>query len=100
MLDLCFAVLAFLVIETLHTQISSLFLGKDGTASAYQVSGDYMRWIGYFFIFMGIKMATDGVPVSYTHLDVYKRQFVLWVGNRRMIKRRIFDEYIEQMYSI
>ena len=22
---------------------------------------DYMRWIGYFFIFMGIKMATDGV---------------------------------------
>ena len=60
-LDVCFAVLAFLVIETLHTQISSLFLGKDGTAFAYQVSGDYMRWLGYFFIFMGIKMATDGV---------------------------------------
>ena len=60
-LDLCFAVLAFIIIETLHTQISSLFLGKDGTAFAYQVSGDYMRWLGYFFIFMGIKMATDGV---------------------------------------
>ena len=60
-LDVCFAVVAFLVIETLHTQISSLFLGKDGTALAYQVSGDYMRWLGYFFIFMGIKMATDGV---------------------------------------
>ena len=29
-LDVCFAVLAFIVIETLHTQISSLFLGKDG----------------------------------------------------------------------
>ena len=61
MLDVCFAVLAFLVIEMLHTQISSLFLGKDGTALAYQVSGDYMRWLGCFFIFMGIKMATDGV---------------------------------------
>ena len=61
MLDICFAVLAFAVIETLHTPISSLFLGKDGTALAYQVSGDYMRWLGYFFIFMGIKMATDGV---------------------------------------
>ncbi len=48
-LDLCFAVLAFLVIESLHNQISSLFLGKDGTALAYQVSGDYMRWLGYFF---------------------------------------------------
>ena len=60
-LDVCFAIIAFIVIETLHTQISSLFLGKDGTALAYQVSGGYMRWIGYFFIFMGIKMATDGV---------------------------------------
>ena len=60
-LDVCFAAVAFLVIETLHTQISSLFLGKDGTALAYQVSGDYMRWLGCFFIFMGIKMATDGV---------------------------------------
>lgn len=60
-LDVCFAVLAFIVIETLHTQISSLFLGKDGTALAYQVSEGYMRWLGYFFIFMGIKTATDGV---------------------------------------
>lgn len=25
--------------------------------------------------------------------------FVLWVGNRRMIKRRIFDEYIEQIHA-
>ena len=61
LLDICFAVLAFIIIETMHTQISSLFLGKDGTALAYQVSGDYMKWLGYFFIFMGIKMATDGV---------------------------------------
>ena len=61
LLDAYFAVLAFIIIETMHTQISSLFLGKDGTELAYQISGDYMRWLGYFFIFMGIKMATDGV---------------------------------------
>lgn len=61
LLDVCFAALAFGVIELFHTQISALFLGKDGTALAYQVSGDYMRWLGYFFLFMGIKMATDGV---------------------------------------
>ena len=35
LLDVCFAVLAFVIIETLHTQISSLFLGKDGTELAY-----------------------------------------------------------------
>lgn len=61
LLDFCFAALAFFVIETWHTPISSLFLGKDGTALAYQVSGDYMKWLGSFFLFMGIKMATDGV---------------------------------------
>ena len=26
--------------------------------------------------------------------------FVLWVGNKRLIKRRLFDRYIEQEYSI
>ena len=26
--------------------------------------------------------------------------FVLWVGNKRLIKRRKFDEYIEQTFSI
>ena len=29
-----------------------------------------------------------------------KCPFVLWVGNRRMIKRRVFDEDIEKRYSI
>ena len=26
--------------------------------------------------------------------------FVLWVGSKRLIKRRLFDQYIEQVYSI
>lgn len=26
--------------------------------------------------------------------------FVLWVGNKRLIKRRLFDAYIEKQYSI
>lgn len=26
--------------------------------------------------------------------------FVLWIGNRRMIKRKAFDEYIAKMYSV
>lgn len=26
--------------------------------------------------------------------------YVLWIGNRRLIKRRLFDEYIEKSYSI
>ena len=27
-------------------------------------------------------------------------RFVLWVGNKRLIKRRLFDQYIEKEYSI
>ena len=27
-------------------------------------------------------------------------RFVLWVCNKRLIKRRLFDQYIEQEYSI
>ena len=26
--------------------------------------------------------------------------FVLWIGNRRLVKRRLFDEFIERQYSI
>ena len=27
-------------------------------------------------------------------------KFVLWVANKRLIKRRLFDQFIEQAYSI
>ncbi len=27
-------------------------------------------------------------------------RFVLWVGNKRLIKRRLFDQYIESCYSV
>ena len=27
-------------------------------------------------------------------------KLVLWVGNKRLIKRRLFDQFIEQAYSI
>lgn len=26
--------------------------------------------------------------------------FVLWVGNKRLIKRKLFEEYLSKMYSI
>lgn len=29
-----------------------------------------------------------------------KCNFVLWIGNKRLIKRRIFDRYIEDAYSL
>lgn len=26
--------------------------------------------------------------------------FVLWIGNKRLIKRRLFDKFIEESYSL
>lgn len=49
----------FIVIETLHTPISSYSLEKMEPLWHIRCR-DYMKWLGYF-IFMGIKMATDGV---------------------------------------
>lgn len=61
LLDLIVALVAAVVIHLFSHQIAHLFLGDDGTSTAYSVSTSYMKWIGTFFIFMGIKMATDGV---------------------------------------
>lgn len=48
----------------------------------------------------GINYSSVGRDKLYEMTSLADCPFVLWVGNRRMIKRRIFDEYIEQMYSI
>ena len=32
--------------------------------------------------------------------DVDNCEFVLWIGTKRLIKRRKFDEYIEKLYSL
>ena len=32
--------------------------------------------------------------------DDDKCSFVLWVGSKRLIKRRLLDEFLEKMYSV
>ena len=41
-----------------------------------------------------------GVNKLYELINEKNCRFVLWVGNKRLIKRRLFDQYIEQEYSI
>lgn len=41
-----------------------------------------------------------GVNKIRTISDDENCSFVLWVGNKRLIKRRMFDDYIERQYSI
>ena len=32
--------------------------------------------------------------------DSEQCKFVLWIGNKRLIKRRLLDEFTEKMYSL
>lgn len=44
-----------------------------------------------------------GLYGLYLHYEMTESQdcpFVLWIGSRRMIKRKVFDEFIERQYSI
>ena len=38
-----------------------MFLGDDGTALAMQTGVNYLRFMGWFFVLIGLKMITDGV---------------------------------------
>jgi len=61
LLDLIAAGVACAVIEPFARPIAGLFLGSRGTAEAYRVAVDYMRWIGLFCFLLGAKVSIDGV---------------------------------------
>lgn len=61
LLDAAFAVILLISIQLFYRPLLDLFLGKDGTPLAYEVGSGYMRWLSFFFVMMGVKMATDGV---------------------------------------
>lgn len=61
LLDMISAAIAAAVMLPFSHSIAGLFLGAEGTETAYAVAEGYMRWVGTFFFFLGAKMATDGV---------------------------------------
>ena len=51
---------------------------------------------------LSIEEAYSGIGMAklYEMTESEDCPFVLWIGSRRMIKRKVFDEYIERQYSI
>lgn len=58
---LFFALVIMLVFELAATPLVGMFIGADGTASAYATGTSYLRFMGWFFVIIGFKMATDGL---------------------------------------
>lgn len=58
---LFFSVIICIVLESFHASIVRLFLGGAGTQLAFQTGSGYLKFMGFFFILIGLKMSTDGL---------------------------------------
>lgn len=56
-----FAVLICLILTVFHGPIINAFLEEGSDASAFDVGNDYLTFIAFFFICIGMKASTDGV---------------------------------------
>lgn len=56
-----FGMILCVILEFFYRPLIGMFLGEDGTALAMSTGTDYLRFIGWFFTFIGLKMITDGL---------------------------------------
>ena len=56
-----FGILICVILEIFYRPLILMFLGEEGTALALNTGMSYMRFIGLFFSFIGLKMITDGL---------------------------------------
>ena len=56
-----FSVLICFALECFYTPIISMFLGSDGTQLALQTGTSYLKFMGWFFVIIGLKMVIDGL---------------------------------------
>lgn len=60
MVLVCAAIIC-LALELFHGPLIALFLGGDGTETAFATGDDYLVFMGWFFCLIGFKMAVDGL---------------------------------------
>lgn len=56
-----FGMILCVILEFFYQPLIGMFLGEEGTALAMSTGTDYLRFIGWFFAFIGLKMITDGL---------------------------------------
>lgn len=56
-----FGMILYVILEFFYRPLIGMFLGEEGTALAMSTGTDYLRFIGWFFTFIGLKMITDGL---------------------------------------
>lgn len=66
-----FAVLICVVLNLFHEDIVYAFLEGEESAQALRTGSDYLRFISWFFVFIGCKAVTDGVLRGAGDVNVY-----------------------------
>ncbi len=56
-----FAAAICLALELAYRPLILMFIGDEGTALALSTGTEYLKFLGWFFILIGLKMTTDGV---------------------------------------
>lgn len=56
-----FAAVLCLWLELAYRPLIQMFLGDEGSVQAFRTGTEYLRFIGWFFALIGLKMITDGV---------------------------------------
>lgn len=83
----CFAVLLCGSIQLFGEGFISAFLDADASAAAFETGMAYTDFISYFFIFIGIKMTTDGLlrgagdVTAFTVANLANLSFRVFVAN-------------------
>lgn len=58
---IAFAIIICIIISLLHSSIISAFVDPESGKEAFMVGSSYLKFIGFFFAFIGFKAVTDGV---------------------------------------
>ena len=80
-----FAALLCLWLETSYGPLIRLFLGEEGSQLAFQTGTAYLRFIGWFFVLIGLKMITDGVLRGAGDMTVFTIANLVNLGIRVII---------------
>lgn len=70
------AVVCCIILELFHDGLINLFL-ENGSAEALATGSSYLKFIGFFFVFIGLKMITDGLLRAYGKMKAFTSANIL-----------------------
>ena len=83
-----FGVLILLVLSLFHGQIISAFIEDGSSAEAFATGDTYLRFIRFFFVFIGMKAITDGVLKGAGDVGVFTLANLINLGIRVFVSFR------------